>query len=164
MHRLLGMKVQDIMTKSPACCTPDTSLQEVARLMVAHDCGCIPVVDSLDSRRPIGTITDRDITVRAVATGRDLPTARARDCMSAPCTTISTSASLNECIDLLEEKQLRRVVVVDETGACCGIVAQADIAEHASKRKAGELVRKVSENADGARQASGSAMSYARQL
>jgi CBS domain-containing protein len=140
------MKVQDVMTKHPATCTPETSLQDVARLMVANDCGCIPVVDNRGGGRPIGTITDRDITVRAVATGRDVATATVRDCMSAPCTTIPESARLDDCIDLLEEKQLRRVVVVDAAGVCCGIVAQADIAEHASKRKAGELVKKVSEH------------------
>ena len=56
------MVVQDIMTEDPACCTPDTSLQEVAKMMVDCDCGCIPVVDDEDAKMPVGMITDRDIT------------------------------------------------------------------------------------------------------
>ena len=63
------MNVAEIMTKDPACCTPDTSPQEVAQMMVECDCGCVPVVDSKDSKMPVGMITDRDITVRVVAKG-----------------------------------------------------------------------------------------------
>ena len=43
------MQVKDIMTSNPACCTPGTSLEEVAKMMVDHDCGCIPVVDGNDT-------------------------------------------------------------------------------------------------------------------
>ena len=56
------MNVGEIMTKDPACCTPDTGLQEVAKMMVDSDCGCIPVVDGENSKMPVGMITDRDIT------------------------------------------------------------------------------------------------------
>jgi CBS domain-containing protein len=140
-------RVKDIMTTSPAFCTADTPLQEVARMMVDCDCGAIPVVDDVDGRRPIGMVTDRDITVRAVASGRNPMALTARDCMTTPVATCRDDARLDDCIDLLETKQLRRVPIVDAAGALCGIVAQADVAEHASKRKAGELVRKISEHA-----------------
>jgi CBS domain-containing protein len=65
------MNVGEIMTKDPACCTPDTGLQEVAQMMVDCDCGCIPVVDSEGSKMPVGMITDRDITCRVVAKGQN---------------------------------------------------------------------------------------------
>jgi CBS domain-containing protein len=52
--------------------------------------------------------------------------------------------SLDECCNLMEENQLRRVPVVDASGCCCGIVSQADVARHASKGEAGELVKDVS--------------------
>ena len=52
------MQVKDIMTRDPACCTPDTDLQEVAGLMVEHDCGGIPVVDDRQSMKPVGIVTD----------------------------------------------------------------------------------------------------------
>src|SRR5690606_23843471 len=63
------MRVSEIMTRDPACASQDTSLREVARLMVEHDCGEIPVLDA--QRRPIGVITDRDIVCRVVAKGMD---------------------------------------------------------------------------------------------
>lgn len=140
------MDVRDVMTKSPACATPDTNLQQVACMMVEYDCGAIPVVDG-ESGKPIGIVTDRDITVRAVANCKNPLELAARDCMTAPVCTISEDASLDECLWLLEDKQIRRVLVVDGAGKCVGIVAAADLAEHASKREAGELLQKVSQPA-----------------
>ena len=139
------MKVKEIMSKDPACCTRETSLQDVAVLMVEHDCGEIPVVDSLQSKRPVGVITDRDITVRSVALGKNPLELRARDCMSSPAVTVSPESDLDECCRLMEENQLRRIPVVDESGCCCGIVSQADIARNASDDDAGEVVKEISE-------------------
>ena len=137
--------VRDVMTENPACCTPDTGLQEVARMMVECDCGEIPVVDDRESRRPIGVITDRDITVRAVAQGRNPLELRARDCMSPEPVTITPDASLDAASTLLADRRLRRLPVVDEQGRLCGIVAQADIAQAMSTRETGEMVREVSQ-------------------
>jgi CBS domain-containing protein len=138
------MKVKEIMSKDPACCTRDTSLQDVAVLMVEHDCGEIPVVDNLQSKRPVGVVTDRDIAIRTVALGKNPLDLRARDCMSSPAVTVTPEMSVDDCCTLMEENQLRRVPVVDDSGCCCGIVSQADIARHASKGEAGELVKDVS--------------------
>jgi len=138
------MRVRDVMTKNPACCTPDTPLGIVARMMVECDCGAIPVVGGLSARMPLGIITDRDIVTRAIARGRDPMGLTARDCMTSPAITIVAEARLQECVQLLELSQIRRVIVVDAPGGCVGIVAQADIAEHASKRQTGDLVRQVS--------------------
>ena len=138
------MKVKEIMSREPACCTRETSLQDVAILMVENDCGEIPVVDSLQSKRPVGVVTDRDITCRTVALGKNPLDLRARDCMSSPAVTVTPEASLDDCRQIMEENQLRRVPVVDQSGCCCGIVSQADIAVHASKGDAGEMVKEVS--------------------
>jgi CBS domain-containing protein len=137
------MRVREIMTSNVACCSPETSLPEVARMMVENDCGEIPVVNA--SRVPIGVITDRDITCRAVAERKNPLNMRAEDCMSSPCVTVTPETTLDECIHMLEDNKIRRVPVVDETGACCGMVAQADIALHASKRDTANVVKKVSE-------------------
>jgi len=56
------MRVREIMSSSPVCCDAQSSLLDVARLMVEHDCGEIPIVDAGDSGRPIGVVIDRDIT------------------------------------------------------------------------------------------------------
>jgi CBS domain-containing protein len=138
------MKVSEVMTKDPACCTPETPLRDVAQLMVECDCGEIPVVDSKRTMRPVGVVTDRDIVVRCVAKGKNPLEAEAEDCMSSPVVTVTPDMDLEDAADLMEEHQLRRVPVIDEAGALCGIVAQADIARHASPRQVAEVVREVS--------------------
>ena len=139
------MKIKEAMTSDPACCTPDAPLREVAGMFVDHDCGAIPVVNDLVDREPIGIVTDRDIACRAIAKGKNALDLTARDCMTSPCVTISEGETLDACCELMEEKRVRRVIVVDGRGRCCGIVSQADVARHASKGKAGEVVREVSE-------------------
>ncbi|MCI0415772.1 CBS domain-containing protein [bacterium] len=139
--------VRHIMTKNPTCCTPQTPLQEVAKMMVQHDCGCIPVLDGSGSGTPVGTITDRDITCRTLAQGKNPLELAVQDCMTSDCVTIHEDAGLNECVELMEKKKIRRIVVVDSFGKCCGIVSQADIALTGDKKKTGEVVQKVSEPA-----------------
>ena len=63
------MKIREAMTPNPACCTPDTGLREVAEIFVEYDCGAVPVVESKESLRPLGIVTDRDIACRAIARG-----------------------------------------------------------------------------------------------
>lgn len=149
------MQVKDMMTKDPACCTSDTSLPEVARMMVDNDCGEIPVVDNNSSRRPIGVVTDRDIVCRAVATGLNPLDLTAANCMSQPIVTVTADMSLEECCRLMEEKLIRRVPVVDDRGSISGIVALADIALSTGKNVAGEIVKEVSEPTASASAAAG---------
>jgi CBS domain-containing protein len=137
--------VSEIMSDEVACATADTALVEIARLMRDTDCGAIPIVESEQSLRPIGVVTDRDITVRIVAEGRSPLEATARDAMSETVITITPDADLEECLDLMEENQVRRVVVVEE-GVVVGIVAQADIAQWASDQDAAEMLEEISED------------------
>ena len=141
------MNVKEVMTADPACCTADTSLQEVAKLMVANDCGCIPVVDDKNSKKPVGMITDRDITIRTVAEGKNPLDLTVSDAMSPNPVTVTPMTSLEECCNLMESNQVRRVAVIDEGGACCGIIAQADIAVNAGQQQTAEVVQEVSKSA-----------------
>jgi CBS domain-containing protein len=137
------MRVKDIMSTTVACCSPETPLPEVARMMVDNDCGEIPVVNA--SGAPIGVVTDRDITCRTIAEGKNPLVMAAGDCMTTPCVTVTPETSLEECCQTLEKNKIRRVPVVDEAGACCGMVSQADIALNAPKGETVAVVRKVSE-------------------
>ncbi len=141
------MNARDLMTENPACCTPDTSLKEVAEMMCSHDCGEIPVIENEQTRRPVGVITDRDIACRAVAEGKSPLETTARECMTENCVTVNPEASLEECCKLLEENQIRRILVVDEEGKCCGIISQADIAREAPKERTAEVLQEVSQPA-----------------
>jgi len=138
------MRVRDVMTGDPACCTPDMTLEVVARMMVTRDCGAIPVVGDFASRMPIGLITDRDIVTRAVAQGHDPMLTTVRECMTSPALTVFESTTIHDCIEMLELSQVRRAIVCDERGQIVGMISQADIAIHGSKREAGDLVRQVS--------------------
>src|SRR6267142_3048816 len=144
------MQVKEVMTADPAWCISETGLQEVAQMMIDHDCGEIPVVESKETRLPIGVITDRDIVCRTIAQGLNPLDLTVADCMSKPCVTVTPDMSLEECSRIMEENQIRRVPVVDAGGACCGIVALADIARHAAKRETAEVVKEVSERSSAA--------------
>lgn len=137
------MKVRDIMTENPSCCSPDSSLQEAAKLMADCDCGELPVLDA--QGRPAGVITDRDICCRAVAEGLDTAQTSVQTIMSAPAVTVRPEDSIEDCCQLMDDKQIRRVPVVDESGECCGIVAQADIARAMDASDTGHLLRDISQ-------------------
>lgn len=141
---MVKRRVKDVMTPSPACCVPGTPLQEVAVMLIEHDCGAIPVVESKDTGRPVGVITDRDIACRAVAAGKNALELRAVDCMSTPCVSVSDDMSLEECVRMMEGNRVRRMVVVDDSGAVCGIVAQADLALKADEENVVDVVKTVS--------------------
>lgn len=139
------MKVREIMTENPACCSPESSLQNAAKLMADRDCGEIPVVD--DQKRPVGVITDRDICCRAVAIGLDPEQTKVNEIMSSPVVTVGPDDDINQCCQLMDDNQIRRVPVIDDSGACCGIVAQADIARKLDEPEVGHIVHDISQPA-----------------
>jgi CBS domain-containing protein len=144
-HRPDPQLVRDVMTADVEVANPDTELYYVARMMLERDCGAIPVVDSTDSMHPVGLITDRDIVTRSIAKNSNPLRQRARDCMSTDLATVVADAPVEECLLAMEERQLRRMLVLDNTGRLCGIVAQADLVRHESPDLAAELVKEVSE-------------------
>ena len=135
--------VNDIMTLNPIACTPDTTIEAVARMMASHDCGEIPVLD-LD-QKPIGIITDRDITCRAVALGKNPLNMKALEIMSVPVVTVSPEMSIERVCAIMEVKLIRRVVVVDDQGKCCGVVSLTDIAKIGDESMIYNMFRELSQ-------------------
>jgi CBS domain-containing protein len=136
---------KDVMTPHPACCHPDATLESVAKLMVEHDCGEIPVVDA--QGRPVGVITDRDIVCRIVA-GAGNPTGRRVDSvMTQNVVTVQQDTAIEDVIGSMERHRIRRIPVVDEHGCCVGIIAQADLASTRPASETAEFVREVSKGA-----------------
>lgn len=138
------MQVKEIMTENPACCTTTTSLQETAKMMIDNDCGCIPVVENMDNKKPVGMITDRDIAIRTVAVGKNPMQMTAGEVMTPQVITVKPDTSVEECTQKMADNQIRRVAVIDENGTCCGMVAQADIALDTTDSKTAEVVEEVS--------------------
>ncbi len=141
------MRVKQIMTPDPACCVPESTAQDAARLMRNHDCGSIPVVQSISSRRLVGTVTDRDLAVRGLAEGRG-PDAPVRELMTQDPVACVPEDEVEDLRQVMVRELVRRVPVVDADGVLVGIVAQADIAREegaASDREVGRIVEAISE-------------------
>ena len=139
------MKAREIMTTNPESVTPSDSVQSAARIMRDSDVGIVPVVDDQQSRRLRGVITDRDITVRCVAEGRD-GNCRVSDLMSNDLVTARPDDDVGHIMDRMKSEQIRRVPIVDDNNCLVGIVAQADLAlDGPSDRAVGEVVEKISE-------------------
>jgi CBS domain-containing protein len=135
------------MTPDPAWCTPDTSAGEAAVLMRDHDCGSIPVVESRQSKRLVGTVTDRDLAVRGLAAGNG-PDTQVRELMTPSPVTCGPDDEVEIVREVMVARLVRRVPVVDTDGQLVGIVAQADIAREegaASDQEVGRIVEAISE-------------------
>lgn len=139
------MKVSEIMTQNPVCCTPDTPLSDVAKTMCERNVGELPVVADEAGLKPLGVVTDRDIVCRTLGQGRDPAGLSARDCMTRTVVSVTPQTTVEDCCRVLEDRKIRRVVVVDERGRCCGIVSQADIARKCPPAAISEVVREVSQ-------------------
>ena len=146
------MKARELMTAQPACCTPDETVGDAARLMKEHDCGCIPVVEDKETDRLVGVITDRDIACRCTAEDKG-PETRVAEVMSRDPTCCRPEDEVDSVERIMAEAQVRRVPVVDERGCCVGMIAQADLALNqraASESEVGRIVERISEPAHSA--------------
>ena len=139
------MRLQEIMTTDIATCMPDTPLEEVASIMDEYDCGMVPIVAGDGTTRPVGTVTDRDITIRTVAKGENPLDYMAGDVMTANPITIHHHSSHEEAMELMESHQLRRLLAIDDNGECIGVISQADLARNADESAIGEVVQHVSQ-------------------
>lgn len=138
----MAQLAKDLMTANPACCKPETPLDQVAKLMVQHDCGEIPVLDV--SEQVVGVVTDRDIVCRVVAEGKNPLAYTADICMSQLVVTVPVDAPVRDVLAEMEKHQVRRVPVVDNRGRCIGMISQADLAWAGREHEVAELVREVS--------------------
>lgn len=138
------MKVHEIMTARVRCVSPENTLVEAAGLMRQLDIGAVPVCDD---KRPIGMLTDRDIAIRAVADGRDPNTTTVGEAMSPGVILIPAEEHVEDLVRLMENKKVRRVLVVDRAGRLVGIVALGDIAVTSNPAFSGLALREVSESA-----------------
>jgi CBS domain-containing protein len=140
-------KCRDVMTKDPASCQPADSITKVAGLMKQEDVGSVPIVESAESRRLTGIITDRDIVVKVIAAGRAADSTTVRDAMTANPASCRETDDLDQAVKLMKERQVRRMPIVDAEGRLTGIIAQADVATRVNKdSKTGELVEAISES------------------
>ena len=139
------MKVRELMTKQPTTVEPDAKLGEVATLMKQEDCGSIPVVEG---GRLVGIVTDRDIVVRGLASGKDPKNQRVSEVMSADPVSIGPDEDVTAAEKVMGDRQIRRLPVV-EKGKLVGIIVTAQIARAGNDQSVGETLKEISEKTSG---------------
>ena len=137
------MKLASIMTGGIETIAPHATLAEAAKKMASQDIGSLPVC--AERRRVVGIITDRDITVRAVARGMDPNSTRVEEVMTRDVLSCSSDADVEHACELMEKRQVRRLLVTGQDDTPVGIVSLGDIALCLRESQSGEVLRKVSE-------------------
>lgn len=137
------MKLSSIMTGGIETIPPQATLAEAAKKMASQDIGSLPVC--AERRRVVGIITDRDITVRAVARGMDPNSTRVEEVMTRDVLSCSSDAEVEEACQMMEQRQVRRLLITGQDETPVGIVSLGDIALCLRETQSGEVLKKVSE-------------------
>ncbi len=124
------MKIAELMTMDVASCSPGDSLTRAAQLMWEHDCGCVPVVDG---GKVVGMITDRDICMSTMMQGKAPAQLRVDQAMSHEVFSCAPDDSVDQASKVMQQKQVRRLPVLDGTGKLVGIVSLNDLALRATQ-------------------------------
>jgi CBS domain-containing protein len=140
----MSQTIRDIMTRTVETVSPETTIKDAATLMKGKDFGSLPVVEG---KKVVGVLTDRDITVRVVAEGRDPASTRLGEVMSKDIVSIRDDSNLQEAERLMHDRQLRRLPVVDAKGELVGYLSLAKVARTESPESAGRVIKGVSEAA-----------------
>ncbi len=144
---MASKNARDIITDSPAVATAETTARDAARMMEDNDCGSLPVVESRDSMKLIGMVTDRDLALRILGRGQD-PNTPVSEAMTKNVSSVKQDDDLDAVEHVMSGQQVRRVPVVDDRGCVIGIIAQADLArelESVGRKDFSRVVEKISQ-------------------
>ena len=140
---MAGIQVKDIMTRNVEVVHPEDTLREAAQKMAALDVGMLPVCNG---DQLMGMLTDRDITVRATAEGRDPKTTRVHEVMTPEVVHVFEDDDVSEAARIMTEQQIRRLVVLNQSKQLAGIISLGDLAVHSGDtQQAGQTLEGVSE-------------------
>jgi CBS domain-containing protein len=140
----MAKKVRDIMTSDCTCVGEKDSLVDAAKLLAKLNVGALPICGEDDRLK--GMLTDRDIVVKAVASGKDLSSTTAGELGQGDGNTVTIGAddSIEEALQTMSKAQVRRLPVIDGH-RLVGIIAQADVARNYDEEKVGDLVEAISQ-------------------
>lgn len=140
-----GKKCSDVMTKDLTCCVAKDTVNLAAQSMKAQDIGAVPVVDSHETKKLVGIVTDRDLALKVVAAGLDPRQTRIEEVMSRNLVMCRLQDDVELALDAMSQRQLRRIPVVDDEVRLVGIIAQADVATRLAEPEAtGKVVKQIS--------------------
>lgn len=135
------MNVKEIMHKGVEWVSQDTPVAAVVKKMQQHDIGAVPIGEN---DRLIGMVTDRDITMRAVAKANDCSSVTARDVMTKGIISCRDTDTVADAIAIMERMQVRRLPVLDASERMVGMLSLGDIAHAASQQHCAEVIKAVS--------------------
>jgi len=139
------MQVKDLMTLDVEVVRPDTPLREAAEKMRSLNVGVMPVCDGT---KLLGMLTDRDITVRATALGRDPNSTTVGDTMTPDVAFCYEDQDVSEVAELMQQLQVRRIPIVNRAKELVGIVSLGDIAVDGTNDKlSSQVIEDVSQPA-----------------
>ncbi|HWO42419.1 MAG TPA: CBS domain-containing protein [Candidatus Eisenbacteria bacterium] len=140
------MQIREIMTRGVEVIPPDASVRDAAAKMKELDVGALPVCDG---QKLSGMVTDRDITVRAVAEGRDPSATKVSDVMSGDLAYCFEDDEVEDAAQVMEVKQIRRLPILNRDKQLVGIVSLGDISVRTvgaeEQDLAGEALEEISE-------------------
>jgi len=119
------MKVKEVVGGDPITASPHLTLADVARIMEAACCAFVPIVDA---GKPVGVVTDRDLTIRATAHGKNAANTMVETLMSRPPVVVDGEADIADVAKLMLEKNVRRLLVLKPDGTFLGVVSVVDLA------------------------------------
>jgi CBS domain-containing protein len=138
---------KEVMTPDPVCCEPGDSIVQVAQIMKREDVGSVPVVVSKVSKQLVGIVTDRDLVLKVLASGRGIEQATVNDAMTPNPVSCREGDDVTHVLEQMKDRQVRRMPILDGNGRLLGIIAQADIATRINRdAQTGELVEAISES------------------
>lgn len=139
----IEMSIGRICTRVVATAGPGETIADVAERMAEHNVGMVVVVDS---DRPVGVLTDRDLVVRVMATGLDPKDVTASDIMTERPRSLDESTPIEEALAVMKGAGIRRIVVTGSDGGLAGVVALDDVLELLVEEmeRIGEILRKES--------------------
>ena len=139
-------KCNEVMTKNPLCCLPEDLVTKAAGLMKSENIGSIPVVENEQTKKLVGIVTDRDLTLKILADGLNAKSTKVDAVMTRKVVTCHVEDDLQKALDAMAENQLRRIPVVDGDHKIVGIIAQADVATRVDQpQKTAEMVKEISQ-------------------
>lgn len=141
-----AQRVSDILTRDVETIRPDLPVREAAQRMRSMDVGALPVCDG---RRLLGMVTDRDITVRIVADGRDPSQTPVQDAMTPDIAYVFEDDDVRRAAEIMEQRQIRRLPVVNRDKQLVGIVSLGDVAVAGDDRLSGDALQQISQPSHG---------------
>ena len=137
------MKVREIMTTNVECVAPDIGVLELAGKMKTLDVGFIPICEN---DRLVGTVTDRDIVIRGIASGKNISTCKARDLMTKDIFWCFEDQDVKDVAKRMSEKEVRRMLILNKEKRLVGVVSIGDVSK-VEEKESGKALKGITDAA-----------------